>query len=97
MEALNSTAKHEVRYPEFDFRQYVSEPVAITALIIIAILIVWREIFPVEGNRKLHVPIVGPTGTVRARWEFFRNASTLVSQGYNQVSNTSMSVKRSSE
>lgn len=42
-------------------------------------------LFPSQGNRKLRVPIYGPTDTIRARWQFFRNALTLVTEGYNKV------------
>jgi hypothetical protein len=43
--------------------------------------------FGAEGNAKVRVPIVGPKDSIRARWQFFRNASTLVNEGYAKVGN----------
>ncbi|KAK7737350.1 hypothetical protein SLS53_006653 [Cytospora paraplurivora] len=48
-----------------------------------AILHLGRQILVKDqGNEKVNVPIIGPRDTIRARWQFFRNASKLVEEGY---------------
>lgn len=37
------------------------------------------------GNKAVDVPVVGSGNPIVARWEFFRNASKLVDQGYSKV------------
>lgn len=57
-----------------------------TALGLFVILVVgFHSSFKTTGNRRFDAPIIGTKSALRARWEFFRNATTLLAQGYSQV------------
>ncbi|KAL1981482.1 hypothetical protein VTN96DRAFT_2511 [Rasamsonia emersonii] len=58
----------------------------IFAVLVIASLIRCLA-FGAEGNAQVHAPIVGPKDSIRARWQFFRNASRLVNEGYDKYKN----------
>lgn len=37
------------------------------------------------GNKLVEAPVIGSSNPILARWEFFRNASKLVNEGYSKV------------
>ncbi|KAI0850466.1 putative cytochrome P450 monooxygenase [Daldinia vernicosa] len=53
-----------------------------TVIAAIVVCFVWYTMFNRTGNEMFKAPIIGPEDTIRARWQFFRNASTFLNEGY---------------
>lgn len=59
----------------------------ILAIFLVLVLsYVTTRLLPQEGNKNVIAPIIGPRGTIRGRWMFFRNAADLLNRGYEMVS-----------
>ncbi|KAI1657168.1 hypothetical protein F4813DRAFT_390140 [Daldinia decipiens] len=55
-----------------------------TIIAAIIVCFIWYTVLNRAGNEMFKAPIIGPEDTIRARWRFFRNASTLLNEGYKE-------------
>jgi hypothetical protein len=56
-----------------------------TALLV-GFIAVLRQLFSHAGNAAIKAPIVGTRSSLFARYEFYKNAATLLQTGYDNVS-----------
>lgn len=59
--------------------------VGYTALLV-GLVALWRQLFSHAGNAAIKAPIVGAKSSLFARYEFYKNAATLLQTGYDNVS-----------
>lgn len=84
MDSNTTATSHKGVGPEYP--GFLRGPLSTTFASIIAAYIIWYSALNKSGNNKFKAPIVGPWDTIRARWQFFRNASTLLNEGYEKAS-----------
>ena len=73
--------------PSFVPLGFYSFPILSAFTVLVVAYLIQHLAFGREGNKKVHVPIIGPKDTIRARWQFFRYASTFVNEGYEKARN----------